>query len=185
MMSGLFAFLILVALYEKWPLPISVFMTVPIAVLGAYAGLWLWGLELNLYAQVGLVMLVGLAAKNAILIVEFANLEMERGKTLMEATLAAARLRLRPILMTSLAFILGCIPLILSNGSGALARNSIGVVVVVGMAVATLVGVFLIPCSYVFVMRLFRLKFKLHELKGDPDELEAREYLAAHSNDED
>ena len=106
-MSGLFAFLILVALYEKWPLPISVFMTVPIAVLGAYAGLWFWGLELNLYAQVGLVMLVGLAAKNAILIVEFANLEMERGKTLMESTLAAARLRLRPILMTSLAFHLG------------------------------------------------------------------------------
>ena len=184
-MSGLFAFLILVALYEKWPLPISVFMTVPIAVLGAYAGLWFWGLELNLYAQVGLVMLVGLAAKNAILIVEFANLEMERGKTLMESTLAAARLRLRPILMTSLAFILGCIPLILSSGSGALARNSIGVVVVIGMTVATLVGIFLIPCSYVFVMRLFRLKFKLHELKEDPDEVEAREYLAAHGNDED
>ena len=183
-MSGLFAFLILVALYEKWPLPISVFMTVPIAVLGAYAGLWFWGLELNLYAQVGLVMLVGLAAKNAILIVEFANLEMERGKTLMESTLAAARLRLRPILMTSLAFILGCIPLILSSGSGALARNSIGVVVVIGMTVATLVGVFLIPCSYVFVMRLFRLKFKLHELREDPDEVEAREYLAAHGNDE-
>ena len=183
-MSGLFAFLILVALYEKWPLPISVFMTVPVAVLGAYAGLALWHLELNLYAQVGLVMLVGLAAKNAILIVEFANLEMERGKSLMEATLAAARLRLRPILMTSLAFILGCIPLILSSGSGALARNSIGVVVVIGMTVATLVGVFLIPCSYVFVMRLFRIKFKLSELGEDPDEREAREYLAAHSQDQ-
>ena len=184
-MSGLFAFLILVALYEKWPLPISVFMTVPIAVLGAYSGLALWHLELNLYAQVGLVMLVGLAAKNAILIVEFANLEMERGKGLMEATLAAARLRLRPILMTSLAFILGCIPLVLSSGSGALARNSIGIVVVAGMTVATVLGVFLIPCSYVFVMRLFRIRFKLHELGEDPDEQEARVYLAAHGNDEE
>ncbi len=184
-MSGIFAFLILVALYEKWTLPISVFLTVPIAVLGAYAGLYLQGFDLNLYAQVGLVMLVGLAAKNAILVVEFANLEMERGKDLMAATLTAARLRLRPILMTSFAFILGCIPLMLSSGSGALARNSIGTVVVIGMTVATVVGVFLIPCSYVFIMRLFRIRFKLNELKEDPDEVGAREYLAAHKNDED
>lgn len=183
LMSGFFAFLILAALYEKWTLPISVFMTVPIAVLGAYMGLYVWGLELNLYAQVGLVMLVGLAAKNAILIVEFANLEMERGKSLMEATLTAARLRLRPIIMTSFAFILGCIPLVLSSGSGALARNSIGVVVVAGMTVATMVGVFLIPCSYVFIMKLFRIKFKLNDLKEDPDEVGAREYLAAGNND--
>lgn len=109
-MSAVFAFLILVALYEKWSFPLAVFLTVPIAVLGAYAGLFWQGMELTLYAQIGLVMLVGLAAKNAILIVEFANLEMQRGKGLMEATLAAARLRLRPILMTSLAFVLGCIP---------------------------------------------------------------------------
>ncbi len=183
-MSAIFAFLILVALYEKWTLPISVFLTVPIAVLGAYVGLWMQGFELNLYAQVGLVMLVGLAAKNAILVVEFANLEMERGKDLMAATLSAARLRLRPILMTSLAFILGCIPLMLSSGSGALARNSIGTVVVIGMTVATVVGVFLIPCSYVFIMRLFRIRFKLNELKEDPDEVGAREYLAAHKNDD-
>ncbi len=183
-MSGLFAFLILVALYEKWTLPIAVFLTVPIAVLGAYAGLWMMGLSLNLYAQVGLIMLVGLAAKNAILVVEFANLEIERGKGLMEATITAARLRLRPILMTSFAFILGCIPLMLSDGSGALARNSIGTVVVIGMGVATVVGVFLIPCSYVFIMRLFRITFKLNELKDDPDEVGAREYLAAHKNDD-
>ncbi len=183
-MSGIFAFLVLVALYEKWTLPISVFLTVPIAVLGAYVGLWMQGFELNLYAQVGLVMLVGLAAKNAILVVEFANLEMERGKDLMTATLTAARLRLRPILMTSFAFILGCIPLMLSSGSGALARNSIGTVVVIGMTVATVVGVFLIPCSYVFIMRLFRIRFKLNELKEDPDEVGAREYLAAHQNDD-
>lgn len=183
-MSSVFAFLILVALYEKWTLPISVFLTVPIAVLGAYAGLYFMGLELNLYAQVGLVMLVGLAAKNAILIVEFANLEMERGKELMEATLTAARLRLRPILMTSFAFILGCVPLMISDGSGALARNAIGTVVVVGMGVVTLVGIFLIPCSYVFIMKLFRIKFKLNDLSEDPDEVGAREYLAAHKNDD-
>ncbi|MEE1265217.1 MAG: efflux RND transporter permease subunit, partial [Akkermansia sp.] len=135
-------------------------------------------------AQVGLVMLVGLAAKNAILIVEFANLEMERGKDLLTATLSAARLRLRPILMTSLAFILGCVPLMLAHGSGALARCSIGTVVVVGMTVATVVGVFLIPASYVFIMRLFRIRFKLSTLEEDPDEVGARQYLAAHKNDE-
>ncbi len=183
-MSSVFAFLILVALYEKWTLPLAVFLTVPIAVLGAYAGLYFMGLELNLYAQVGLVMLVGLAAKNAILIVEFANLEMERGKDLLSATLTAARLRLRPILMTSFAFILGCVPLMISSGSGALARNSIGTVVVVGMTVVTLVGVFLIPSSYVFIMKLFRIKFKINDLSEDPDEVGAREYLAAHKNDE-
>ena len=182
-MSAVFASLILVALYEKWSLPLAVFLTVPIAVLGAYAGLFWQGMELTLYAQIGLVMLVGLAAKNAILIVEFANLEMQRGKGLMEATLAAARLRLRPILMTSLAFVLGCIPLMLSSGSGALARNAIGTVVVIGMGVATLVGAFLIPCSYVFIMRLFRIKFSLNDLKEDPDEVGARKYLAAHTKD--
>ena len=182
-MSAVFAFLILVALYEKWSLPLAVFLTVPIAVLGAYAGLFWQGMELTLYAQIGLVMLVGLAAKNAILIVEFANLEMQRGKGLMEATLAAARLRLRPILMTSLAFVLGCIPLMLSSGSGALARNAIGTVVVIGMGVATLVGAFLIPCSYVSIMRLFRIKFSLNDLKEDPDEVGARKYLAAHTKD--
>ena len=182
-MSAVFAFLILVALYEKWSLPLAVFLTVPIAVLGAYAGLFWQGMELTLYAQIGLVMLVGLAAKNAILIVEFANLEMQRGKGLMEATLAAARLRLRPILMTSLAFVLGCIPLMLSSGSGALARNAIGTVVVIGMGVATLVGAFLIPCSYVFIMKLFRIKFSLNDLKEDPDEVGARKYLAAHTKD--
>ncbi len=182
-MSTIFAYLILVALYEKWTLPLAVFLTVPIAVLGAFAGLYWMDIQLNLYAQIGLVMLVGLAAKNAILIVEFANLEMERGKNLMEATLSAAHLRLRPILMTSFAFILGCIPLMISHGSGALARASIGTVVVIGMTVATIVGIFLIPCSYVFIMRLFRIKFKLNTLEEDPDEVGAREYLAAHKND--
>ncbi len=178
-MSAVFAYLILAALYEKWTLPLSVFLTVPIAVVGAYGGLHLMGLEMNLYAQVGLVMLVGLAAKNAILIVEFANLEMERGKELMEATLSAARLRLRPILMTSFAFILGSVPLMISTGSGALARNAIGTVVVAGMGMATLVGVFLIPCSYVLVMRLFNITFKPRTTGVDPDEAVALDYLSS------
>ena len=181
-LSALFAYLILAALYEKWTLPLSIFLTVPIAVLGAYLGLMIMGLELNLYAQVGLIMLVGLAAKNAILIVEFANLEIGRGKDLLTATLTAARLRLRPILMTSIAFILGCMPLVYSTGAGALARNAIGIVVVAGMLMATVVGVFLIPCSYMFIMRLFRITYKLNENKADPDEEAARDYLAAHTD---
>ena len=181
--SAVFVFLILASLYESWSLPVAVFMTAPIAILGAFLALWITGLDLNIYSEIGLIVLIALAAKNAILIVEFANLEMQRGKGLMEATLAAARLRLRPILMTSLAFVLGCIPLMLSSGSGALARNAIGTVVVIGMGVATLVGAFLIPCSYVFIMRLFRIKFSLNDLKEDPDEVGARKYLAAHTKD--
>ena len=181
--SAVFVFLILASLYESWSLPVTVFMTAPIAILGAFLALWITRLDLNIYSEIGLIVLIALAAKNAILIVEFANLEMQRGKGLMEATLAAARLRLRPILMTSLAFVLGCIPLMLSSGSGALARNAIGTVVVIGMGVATLVGAFLIPCSYVFIMRLFRIKFSLNDLKEDPDEVGARKYLAAHTKD--
>lgn len=178
-MSGLFAFLILAALYEKWALPLSVFLTVPIAVLGAFVGLAAAHVELNLYAQIGLVMLIGLAAKNAILIVEFAVLEMERGKALFEATLSAAKLRLRPILMTSFAFILGCLPLVLATGPGASARFAIGIVVVVGMLFSTIVGCFLIPCSFVFVVRLFRVKIKKHHVGPDPDEEYAYKVLAA------
>lgn len=178
-LSGLFAFLILAALYEKWALPISIFLTVPIAVLGAFTGLWLAGIELNLYAQIGLVMLIGLAAKNAILIVEFAILQMERGQSLMEATVAAAKMRLRPILMTSFAFILGCVPLVTASGSGALARNAIGVVVVVGMLFATGIGVFLIPSSFTMVMRLFRIRIHKTHHGEDPDEAIAYKRLAA------
>lgn len=178
-LSGIFAFLIMAALYEKWSLPIAIFLSVPIAVLGAFLGLWIYGIELNLYAQIGLVMLVGLAAKNAILIVEYAILQMERGKPLQEAAVIAARMRLRPILMTSFAFILGCVPLLTAEGAGALARNAIGVVVVIGMSVATLVGVFFIPCAFVFVMRLFRTKIDKPLHGADPDETEAYERLAA------
>ena len=111
-------FLILAAQYESWSLPFSVLLGTPIAVAGAFAGLWVGHYENNVYAQIGLVMLIGLAAKNAILIVEFAKMGYDQGKPLMEATLEGARLRLRPILMTSFAFILGCVPLAKASGAG-------------------------------------------------------------------
>lgn len=177
-LSSIFVFLILAALYERWSLPLSIFMTVPIAALGAFLGLYYFGYELNLYAQIGLVMLIGLAAKNAILIVEFAVIEMERGKTLMEATLSAARIRLRPILMTSFAFILGCVPLAVASGSGAYSRNIIGIVVIAGMTLATVVGVFLIPCSFYFIMKLFRVRIARKTLETeDPDQIIAQKHL--------
>ena len=178
-LSGIFAFLIMAALYEKWTLPLAIFLSVPIAVLGAFVGLLIYRIELNLYAQIGLVMLVGLAAKNAILIVEFAVLQMERGQSLIDAAVTAARMRLRPILMTSFAFILGCVPLVLAEGSGALARNAIGVVVVIGMSIASLVGIFFIPCSFVAIMRLFRSKVEKKHPGDDPDEVLAYKSLEA------
>lgn len=177
LLSSVFVFLILAALYERWSLPLSIFMTVPIAALGAFLGLYIFKFELNLYAQIGLIMLIGLAAKNAILIVEFAVIEIERGKDLIEATLSAARIRLRPILMTSFAFILGCVPLALASGSGAYSRNVIGIVVIAGMTMATFVGVFLIPCSFYFIMRLFRVKIAAKHDGEDPDETLAMKYL--------
>ena len=178
-LSGVFAFLIMAALYEKWTLPIAIFLSVPVAVLGAFIGLWLFGIELNLYAQIGLVMLVGLAAKNAILIVEFAVLQMERGQGLIDAAVTASRMRLRPILMTSFAFILGCVPLMLAEGSGALARNAIGVVVVIGMSICSLIGVFFIAPAFVFIMKLFRSKIHKPVHGGDPDEVNAYAKLEA------
>ncbi|MEG3023946.1 MAG: efflux RND transporter permease subunit [Akkermansia sp.] len=177
-LSSIFVFLILAALYEKWSLPLSIFMTVPIAALGAFLGLYVFKQELNLYAQIGLIMLIGLAAKNAILIVEFAVLEIERGQDLINATITAARLRLRPILMTSFAFILGCLPLALASGSGAYSRNVIGIVVIAGMTLATFVGVFLIPCSFYAIMKLFRIKIEKKQQGEDADEVIAMKHLA-------
>jgi HAE1 family hydrophobic/amphiphilic exporter-1 len=152
-MSLLFVFLILAALYESWTLPFSVLLGTPIAVFGAFAALWARGMENNVYAQIGLVMLIGLAAKNAILIVEFAKLAYERGSPLLDAALEGARLRLRPIIMTSFAFILGCIPLWRASGAGAVARRIMGTTVIGGMLAATLIAIFLIPVTFYLIER--------------------------------
>jgi HAE1 family hydrophobic/amphiphilic exporter-1 len=157
-MSFLFVFLILAALYESWSLPFSVLLSVPVAVLGAYGGLLLRHFDNNVFAQIGLVMLIGLTAKNAILIVEFAILEHSKGKELVQAALEGARLRLRPILMTSFAFILGCVPLWKAKGAGAIGRKVLGTSVVTGMGAATVLGVFLVPVLFVVVERIAKKK---------------------------
>jgi hydrophobic/amphiphilic exporter-1 (mainly G- bacteria), HAE1 family len=162
--SLFFVFLILAALYESWTLPFSVLLSTPVAVFGAFLVLWLRRvllsvflpsymiqIESDVYSQIGLVMLIGLAAKNAILIVEFAKDEFEKGKPLVDAALEGARLRLRPILMTSFAFILGCVPLWTASGSGAVARQIIGTTVIGGMLAASAFGIFLIPAIFYVV----------------------------------
>src|SRR5881296_2480968 len=156
--SLLFVFLILATLYESWSLPFSVLLSTPVAVFGAFFILWLRRtvlaaflpsymvqIESDVYSQIGLVMLIGLAAKNAILIVEFAKDEYEQGKPLVDAALEGARLRLRPILMTSFAFILGCVPLWIATGAGSVARQIMGTTVIGGMAAATAIAIFIIP----------------------------------------
>jgi len=153
-LSLVFVFLILAALYESWTLPFSVLLTVPVAVFGAFVGLLLRELDLDVYAKIGVIMLIGLSAKNAILIVEFAKAQLTSGKPLIEAALEGARLRLRPILMTSFAFIFGCIPLWFASGSGAGSRQILGTVVISGMLAATLLAIFLIPFLFVFIERL-------------------------------
>jgi HAE1 family hydrophobic/amphiphilic exporter-1 len=161
-MSLLGVFLLLAAQYESWSLPFSVLLGTPIAVFGAFLFLWMRGLDNNVYAQIGLVMLIGLAAKNAILIVEFAKMEYDKGKSAEEAALIAARLRLRPILMTAFAFILGCVPLWMSSGAGAISRRVMGTAVIGGMLAASVLAIFLIPVSFDVVQRLSHRGKKAH-----------------------
>ncbi len=165
--SLLFVFLILAALYESWTLPFSILLSTPVAVFGAFFVLWLRRIVLgyfvpsymvqienDVYSQIGLVMLIGLAAKNAILIVEFAKDKYEQGMNLVDAALEGARLRLRPILMTSFAFILGCVPLWTASGAGAVGRQIMGTTVIGGMLAASVIGIFFIPAIFYLVETL-------------------------------
>ena len=156
--SLIFVFLCLAALYESWTIPLAVMMSVPAAVFGCFLSQYLRGQHNDVYMQIGLITLIGLAAKNAILIVEYAKMNMENGMPVVQAAIEAAKLRLRPILMTSFAFILGCVPLAIATGPGAGARVSMGNAVVGGMTIATFVGVFLIPVLFVVVERFFSKK---------------------------
>jgi HAE1 family hydrophobic/amphiphilic exporter-1 len=163
LMALVFVFLILAAQYESWSLPFSVLLGTPFAVFGAFLGLWIMGMvapgyENNVFAQIGLVMLIGLAAKNAILIVEFAKAEYEKGTELVEAALLAAKLRFRPILMTAFAFILGVVPLLTATGAGAEARKVIGITVFSGMLVATILGVIMVPMFFIMIEKLGKKK---------------------------
>jgi hydrophobic/amphiphilic exporter-1 (mainly G- bacteria), HAE1 family len=155
-LAVVFVFLLLAALYESWSLPWSVLLGTPLVALGAMAGVWMRGFDNNVFVQIGLVMLIGLAAKNAILIVEFAKMQRESGKSLVDSAVQAARLRFRPILMTALAFILGVVPLVIASGSGAVSRQVMGTAVFWGMLVATAAGVFIIPALFVIVETLAR-----------------------------
>ncbi len=162
----IFVFLCLAALYESWGVPFAVLFSVPTGIFGAFFSQYVVGLQNSIYMQIGIITLIGLAAKNAILIVEFAKVRTDEGMEPKQAAVEAAKLRLRPILMTSLAFIIGCLPLAIATGAGAQARNAMGTAVVGGMAFATSVGIFIIPSLFV-VVEWFVLKFGKHEEKSE------------------
>jgi HAE1 family hydrophobic/amphiphilic exporter-1 len=157
-LAVVFVFLLLAALYESWKLPWAVLLETPLVAVGAFFGVWMRGFDNNVYVQVGLIMLIGLAAKNAILIVEFARSRRNEGADIETSALDAARLRFRPILMTAFAFIMGCIPLMLAHSAGAASMSVMGTSVVIGMLVATVFGVFLVPGLFALMERIGKQK---------------------------
>ena len=155
-LAFLFVFLFLAALYESWSVPLAVILSLPVAGVGAYLGIWLCGLDNCVYFQIGLVMLVGLVAKNAILIVEFAKEEVDKGTAIATAALNAARMRFRPIVMTSLAFMLGLLPLVMASGPGSAARRDIGTGVFFGMLAAITIGIIYVPFFFVEITKFVK-----------------------------
>jgi HAE1 family hydrophobic/amphiphilic exporter-1 len=167
-----FVFLFLAALYESWSVPLSIMLAVPISAFGAILALWITpSLTNNVYAQIGLITLIGLSAKNAILIVEFAKIRVDRGEELIKSTLEAARLRIRPIIMTSMAFILGVMPLVLATGAGGASRNTIGVTVLGGMIASSTISIFIVPVLYVLITRFSYGRKQLQWLRDHHEEL--------------
>jgi multidrug efflux pump subunit AcrB len=154
--AAVLVFLCLAALYESWSIPFAVLLAIPLGIFGALTAVWLRSHPYDIYTQIGIVTLIGLAAKNAILIVEFARMRREEGLTIIDAALEAARLRLRPILMTSFAFILGVVPLMLATGAGAASRHSLGTTVFGGMNAATLLAIFIVPVLFVVIQRIVK-----------------------------
>ena len=167
-LSLIFVFLILASLYESWTLPFSVLLCIPIAVFGAFAVIFLRQMEFNLYAQIGLIMLIGLSSKNAILIVEFAKMKYDEGMSIKDAALEGAHVRLRPILMTSFAFILGCVPLATASGAGAVARRVMGSGVIGGMLTASFIAIFVVPASFYLFEKLAHRKDATESPDGAP-----------------
>ncbi len=167
-LAVLMVFLVLAAQYESWIIPLAVVFAVPLGVFGAIAGQWIRGLDNNVYAQIGLIMLVGLAAKNAILIVEFAKDKYEDGMSAVDAAAEAAHIRFRPILMTSFAFILGVIPLVIAKGAGSASRHALGTSVFAGMLAATVLGVLFVPLFYAQLIKLIEKNRAKKDKKSSP-----------------